>query len=294
MKFNNVNFIGIRSGTQKKINYKKIIALVISITIIIISVILYIKFNQKDNINSEETKDETTESAQNIDNEKKEINSIYFEQFKENVKHIYKSEEKRVFLTFDDGPSKTVTVQILDILKKNNIKATFFVLGNRVEINPDVLRREYEEGHYIANHGYSHDYAKIYEKNTNVLDEYLKTEQCIRDALENSEYSSHLFRFPGGSVGGKYAEIKKQAIGLLEDNGATYLDWNALSKDAEGNFDKDKLIQNVISTSNGKNSIVVLMHDTGAKKSTVEALQSIIDYFIERGYIFKNMYDILE
>ena len=71
------------------------------------------------------------------------------------ITDIYYSDEKVAYLTFDDGPSKNITPQILDILKQENIPATFFVLGSRVELNPDVLKREYEEGHYIANHGYS-------------------------------------------------------------------------------------------------------------------------------------------
>ena len=72
------------------------------------------------------------------------------------------SDVKRVFLTFDDGPTKSKTEPILDILKKENVKASFFVLGSRAEYNPEIIRREYNEGHFIANHGYSHDYDKIY------------------------------------------------------------------------------------------------------------------------------------
>lgn len=113
------------------------------------------------------------------------------------IDNIYSSsEQKRVFLSFDDGPSKTVTPLILDLLKQENIKATFFVLGNRVEQNPEILKRIYEEGHYIANHGYSHKYSSIYTSIQSVLDEYNKTEQCIKTALNNEEYNSRVFRFP--------------------------------------------------------------------------------------------------
>lgn len=113
------------------------------------------------------------------------------------IDNIYSSSEgKRVFLSFDDGPSKTVTPLILDLLKQENIKATFFVLGNRVEQNPEILKRIYEEGHYIANHGYSHKYSSIYTSIQSVLDEYNKTEQCIKTALNNEEYNSRVFRFP--------------------------------------------------------------------------------------------------
>lgn len=113
------------------------------------------------------------------------------------IDNIYSSsEQKRVFLSFDDGPSKTVTPLILDLLKQENIKATFFVLGNRVEQNPEILKRTFEEGHYIANHGYSHKYSSIYTSIESVLDEYNRTEQCIKTALNNDEYNSRVFRFP--------------------------------------------------------------------------------------------------
>lgn len=113
------------------------------------------------------------------------------------INNIYSSsEEKRVFLTFDDGPSKTVTPLILDLLKQENIKATFFVLGSRVEYNPEIINRIFEEGHYIANHGYSHKYSSIYTSIESVLDEYNKTEQCIKTALKNDDYNSRVFRFP--------------------------------------------------------------------------------------------------
>ena len=74
---------------------------------------------------------------------------------KENIKHIYSSDTKRAFLTFDDGPSSNTT-QILDILNERGIKATFFVLGSNVEKNPEIVKRMYDEGHFIASHGYSH------------------------------------------------------------------------------------------------------------------------------------------
>lgn len=113
------------------------------------------------------------------------------------INNIYSScEEKRAFLTFDDGPSKTVTPLILDVLKQENIKATFFVLGSRVEYNPEIINRIFEEGHYIANHGYSHKYSSIYTSIESVLDEYNKTEQCIKTALKNDDYNSRVFRFP--------------------------------------------------------------------------------------------------
>ena len=123
---------------------------------------------------------------------------------KNNLDNIYNTNTKRVFLTFDDGPSKTVTTRILDILKQENIKATFFLLGSRVDLYPDIVKRQYEEGHYLASHGYSHVYSQIYASPQNVLEEYNKSLVSIRKAIGAPEYNSHLFRFPGGYKGGKY------------------------------------------------------------------------------------------
>ncbi len=209
------------------------------------------------------------------------------------VENIYSSEEKRVFLTFDDGPTQAVTPHILDLLKQENIKATFFVLGNRVKANPELIQREFEEGHYIANHGYSHKYSQIYKNIQNVLDEYNTTEQYIQEALQNPNYHSKVFRFPGGSQGGYYSKIKSQAKQYLRQNGIVSVDWNALSKDAEGANTKEELLQNVIATIGQKQSVVILMHDASDKILTYETLPDVIQYLRDNGYTFKTLYDIL-
>ena len=213
---------------------------------------------------------------------------------KENMKHIYRSDTKRVFLTFDDGPS-SVTPTILDVLKQENVPATFFVLGSRVEAMPEMVKRIYEEGHYIANHGYSHVYSSIYASPQAVLDEYNKCNETVKNAIQVPEYQSHLFRFPGGSSGGTYAAIKTEAIKLLEENGVLYVDWNALTGDAEKNdltieYEMTRLQQTVLD----RNSVVVLMHDAPAKKVTAEALPQIISYLKQQGYEFKNFYEIIK
>jgi len=211
------------------------------------------------------------------------------------VKSIYRTkEEKYVYLTFDDGPSTTVTPLILDVLKANNIKATFFVLGSRAELNPELVKRAYDEGHYIANHGYSHIYESIYASKEEVLNEYNQTERAIKNALGKEDYNSHLFRFPGGSTGGKYHNLKEEAKIMLEQNNITYLDWNCLSNDSAGATSKEEILTSIIETSNNKSSLVILMHDAGDKILTYESLQDVINYFKEQGYVFKDMYDIIK
>ena len=216
------------------------------------------------------------------------------EEGKNNIANIYKSENKRVFLTFDDGPSKGVTTTILDTLKSENIKATFFVLGSRVDLYPDIVKREYEEGHYIASHGYSHVYSQLYYSPQATLDEYNKSIESIRNAIGVNEYNPHLFRFPGGYSGGKYAEMKKQAAQLLAENEIVYVDWNALTADSAGAKTTEDFIAELEKTVPKHNSVVVLMHDAGNKNVTAEALPTIIQYFRERGYEFENFYSIIK
>lgn len=213
---------------------------------------------------------------------------------KNNLENIYHTESKKVFLTFDDGPSM-VTPTILDTLKQENIKATFFVLGSRVNAMPEVVKRIYEEGHYIANHGYSHVYSCIYSSPQAVLDEFNQCNDAVRNAIGIPEYHSHLFRFPGGLIGGKYANIKNQAKELLLQNDILHVDWNALSGDAETTeptiaFEMKRIEETVAN----KNSVVILMHDAEAKKVTAEALPQIISWFREKGYEFKDFYEIIK
>lgn len=213
----------------------------------------------------------------------------------QNIKNIYKSEEKVAYLTFDDGPSKTVTPLILETLKQENIKATFFVLGSRVDLYPELVRQEYENGHYIANHGYSHVYGSIYSSSETVLNEYYKTQDSIRNAIGIEDYDCNIFRFPGGSSGGRYSSIKSEAKKALEENNIAYVDWNALNNDATGeNLTKEQMYEKVVETTSGKNSVVILMHDAGDKILTYEILPQIIQYLREEGYTFKNFYSIIQ
>ena len=218
----------------------------------------------------------------------------YNEQIKNKIDNIYKSEEKVAYLTFDDGPSKDVTNSILNTLKKENVKATFFVLGSRVELYPELVKREYEEGHFIANHGYSHKYSSIYKSPNAVLEEYQKTNNAVKKAIGVSQYDSHLFRFPGGSVGGKYSKVKKKAVDLLQKNNIAHVNWNALTEDSVGHPSKKKMMKTLKQTIGDKKSIVILMHDAGNKQKTAEMLPDIIKYLKEKGYSFKNFYDIMK
>ena len=212
---------------------------------------------------------------------------------KEKLENIYHSDTKVAYLTFDDGPSN-VTHQILDTLKNENVKATFFMLGSNVETFPETTKRVYDEGHYIANHGYTHMYSSIYSSPQAVLDEYNRCNTAVQNAIGNPEYNSHLFRFPGGLPGGKYEDIKQEAKQLLNENGILNIDWNALTGDAETQHpEEEKLMEELQQTIEDKNSVVILMHDTDAKKVTADMLPRVIAYLKEQGYEFKTFYDII-
>lgn len=287
---------------KPKMNKKKVIIVSVIVLMIILSftmlVIKLIKSNGEAKKNEQLNNFVSTQEIENTKNKTKHIARvnmlpIYTEEVKNKINNIYHSNEKVVYLTFDDGPSKTVTPLILDLLKQENIKATFFVLGYRVELNPDILKREYLEGHYIANHGYSHIYSSIYSEPQAVIDEYNKAQNSISNAL-GTNYDGHLFRFPGGSTGGKYRIVKADAKNLLNENQIAYIDWNALSQDAAGAKTKEALIQNTIDSVGNKNTVVILMHDAGDKILTYEALPEIISYLRQQGYAFKNFYSIMQ
>ena len=294
---------------RKNINIIKVIIVILLILLIaILAFVVSYNVRKKEIINKqysqeqnalkiiEEKKQEEQkkEEVKKKEEEKKNKLPKFSEEILNNVTNIYHSTEKRVFLTFDDGPSNKITPQVLEILKSEDIKATFFLLGSRVELYPELVKREYEEGHFLANHGYSHTYSKIYSSPESVLEEYNKTTQAIRNAIGIPEYDSHLFRFPGGLPGGKYKEVKKQAKELLNSNNIANVDWNALTGDAEGKKTVDDQMSYAIKTIGNKNSVVILMHDAADKQITVEVLPQLIKYLKENGYRFANFSEIMK
>ena len=237
----------------------------------------------------------TTEQNQNTEMANTAL-PVYSETAKKKMKALYTdtSGPKTAYLTFDDGPSQAVTPQILETLKKEKIKATFFVMGKNVRANPELVKQEYAAGHYIANHSYTHEYASIYKSVDHVFNEFNKTEEAIQNALGNKDYHTHLFRFPGGSNGGRYAKLKAKARTELNKKNISYLDWNALTGDAEGANSKKKIIQKLKNTVKGKHTVVILMHDAAGKILTAEMLPEVIKYLRDEGYTFDNFYSIMK
>lgn len=283
---------------KKYIDKKRIIFNIIVTVIIIITLLFIIFYTVDTTLRIKKAKiyiNQIVELQEKLKKQEKQNKTPKLTEVgKQNLKNIYNSETKKAYLTFDDGPSKN-TKDILDILKQNNIKATFFVLGSQVEIFTETTNRIYKEGHFIANHGYSHKYSNIYQSPEKVLEEYNECNKIIANTINVPEYQSHLFRFPGGSVGGKYATIKKQAISILEQNNILYVDWNCLTGDSEKiNPTEDYLMENLQKTSEGKNSLIILMHDSQAKRITVDFLPKLIEYLKQQGFEFENFYNIIK
>ncbi len=285
---------------KKYVDKKRIIFTVICILIIIISLAMITFYSLDTIIKTEKSQEFVAQLIENQNQIQEQIKKAEeekiakFNQSKENIENIYSSETKKAYLTFDDGPSKN-TKTILDTLTNYNIKATFFVLGSRVDVMPEMLKEIKNQGSYIANHGYSHIYQEIYSSKEAVLSEYNKTETAIKNALGDANFSTHLFRFPGGSKGGTYAELKNEAKALLTENQILTIDWNALTGDSETtNPTPELLMENLKRTIKGKNSIVVLMHDSGNKKVTADTLPQVIEYLKNEGYEFKTFYDEIQ
>lgn len=205
-----------------------------------------------------------------------------------------KSEKKQVFLTFDDGPSLN-TDKILNILKEENVHATFFVLGESLldEKNHSILTDTIKSGNAIANHTYTHDYNKLYPNKKVNVNAFIGELEANNKAMKNilgDNFDCRVLRMPAGYMTRKY--YNDENLPLLDEafknNNLVSVDWNIDSGDAIGKKSSaDTLVQTIIKQSADKNTAVVLMHDTKDKKLTVEALPQIIKYFKENGYEFK-------
>lgn len=208
------------------------------------------------------------------------------------VPNLYKYDYvKTCYLTFDDGPSPNVTAKVLDILKENDIKATFFVTGENAKAYPDIIKRMDAEGHSIGNHSYSHNYSELYADDSSFDSSLIACKNAINEIL-GRDYQNKIFRFPGGMFG-KPASWYTYNINA---EGYQYINWNALTGDSEGeveNPDSEYLMNKLKeSTNNGTTEdIVVLMHDAGAKQVTADTLPQIIEYLKRKNYIFKPIYN---
>lgn len=222
------------------------------------------------------------------------FNSIISEEFKDKISNLTNGEEKIAYLTFDDGPNVSVTPKILNILKLKDVKATFFVIGKHVEEHPEIVKRAYQEGHYIANHGYDHNNAILYKSKESFINEVKKTDIAIGKAIGVEDYCSYVFRFPNGYMSKQNKAKKEEAVELLSQMNYTYIDWNCLNNDSVKKYTKEQLLKNLKKTCKNKNTLVILMHDTKDVSDSSTVLKDTIDYLKSQGYRFENFYDLVE
>lgn len=205
--------------------------------------------------------------------------------------------KKVVYLTFDDGPSTTNTPKVLNILKKHDIKATFFVTGKSIIASDEskaLLKQIAKEGHAIGNHTYSHNYNYLYPSRTinvnNVISDLKKNDKLMKDIL-GKDFYTRIIRLPGGYRSWNGKENFKNKMNEL---GIRNIDWNALNGDAEGKKKNSKELVSYLKNSvkelgKDADSIVVLMHDTYGKAETTKALPEIIKYFKDKGFEFRTI-----
>lgn len=196
------------------------------------------------------------------------------------------SEEKKVIaLTFDDGPDGKYTPQILDILKQNDVKATFFVVGEMVETHPEVLKREFEEGHEIGNHTFTH--MNICNDSVEKLNkEFMKTQDLVKKVTGKEP---NLFRPP-------YRAINENLFNLMKSKGVKVVLWSDFDARDWSNPGVEKIVTTI--ENNIKNGSIILLHDYNNvrcdKSQTVKALERIVPDLKNQGYEFVTISELIK
>lgn len=191
-----------------------------------------------------------------------------------------------VYLTFDDGPS-LLTEEVLDILKEEEVSATFFVLGQAVEAHSNIVQRIVEEGHAIGNHTYNHKYEELYQNFTDYWQQVQQTEQILQMV---GGITTKLVRTPGGSHG----HFDPFYFYFMDQAGYQIYDWNVDSGDAKRlGVTAEEMVENVKNTPL-RHEMHVLMHDSQHHEETVKALPEIIAYYKSQGYQFAVLNEEIE
>ena len=190
-----------------------------------------------------------------------------------------------IYLTFDDGPKEGTTNIILDILKSENVKATFFVTNS----GPDsLIKREYNEGHTVGLHTATHNYSTVYSSVNNYYNDLLQVQNRVKRI---TGYESKIIRFPGGSsntISKKYSKgIMTTLTKDVVNKGYHYFDWNVDSDDAGSARSSKTVYNNVVKNLSKNRANVILMHDI--KPQTRDALKSIIQFGKNNGYSFDKI-----
>ena len=196
--------------------------------------------------------------------------------------------EKVVYLTFDDGPSRH-TPEVLEILDRYNAKATFFITGMNASYRK-YIQIAHDKGHTIGLHTYTHSYSKVYASINAYFDDLEKVGALAKEYIG---FVPKYIRFPcGGSntISKKYTPgIMSKLVKMVEEKGYIYYDWNAENGDGYSKMSKKEMLRRATSSSEKK--IMILMHDANGKQNTVDILPDVIEYYQKRGYTFKAIDD---
>ncbi|HHT57028.1 polysaccharide deacetylase family protein [Herbinix luporum] len=223
-----------------------------------------------------DNKDQKKEESNKDNKDKKDKEDISKEE-KESEANF---KNKKVYLTFDDGPTYN-TDKILDILAEYNVKATFFVIGSTDEVDKERYRRIVNEGHTLGMHSYSHDYNKIYNSLEDFDKDFTKLMKLLYDT---TGYTPTIYRFPGGSLNHVSKSDMKIFIKYLIEKEMNYYDWNVVNGDAEGvDYTEEEMIDKVLEGVASKKTSIVLMHDGHGKEKTVASLPKLLEALISRG-----------
>lgn len=191
-----------------------------------------------------------------------------------------------VYLTFDDGPSAN-TKEVLDLLREQSVRATFFVIGNTQEKERPLYSRIVEEGHAIGIHTYSHNESQVYSSFSAFMEDFHKIEAWI---YETSGQKPKICRIPGGTNTLLCPKsLKTQILTAFKNEGYACFDWDIDPLDSGAHaLPADKLAAAVISEAKtrAKEDLVILMHDDSLRTTLPQALATIITYFKEQGYRF--------
>jgi peptidoglycan/xylan/chitin deacetylase (PgdA/CDA1 family) len=186
--------------------------------------------------------------------------------------------ENKIYLTFDDGPTPLITEWVLGILKKENIKATFFCIGNNIEKHPEIFNKIIEAGHSIGNHTFNH--LKGWKTTSIKYVENIDLCSSIIQKSAKNNLQSSLFRPP-------YGKIKPKQTKLLRAKGFKVIMWDVLSKDYDQTISPEKCLENTKKTTSG--SILVFHDSLKAKKNLQYTLPKTIRFLKEKGFIFDSI-----
>lgn len=212
--------------------------------------------------------------------------SIFFSFYKADYAEAYNKtpSSKKVYLTFDDGPIPGVTEKILDVLKEEDVKATFFVVGKEIHEREHILKRIYEEGHTIGLHTYNHKFRKVYKSEETFINEMIQTRELINKLLNINPTA---IRFPGGSSG----RMTQEMLDKIHSNNMKVYDWTLDLHDGDGGISVSGIIRNGESFNPKYSRLIILAHCNSNNKNTVKALPEIIKFYKNLGYEFEAIKD---